>query len=108
MTEASVPLSKMFNLVIVPTSAYVEGDQTLLLSAMRHDRGLRMVSSPLREAEVRRALARAGATGLQTEQLLRGNRMAYGGRRTDHLRFSEQQLLAAGMVPEQGRPAAEI
>jgi hypothetical protein len=102
------PHSKLFNVVVVPTSAHAEGNQTLLLSAMRHDRGLRLVSEPMPEADLRRTLALAGASLLETEQLLRGNRMAYGARRTDYLHFTEEQLLRAGLAPEPPRPEKPV
>ena len=92
--------SKLFNVVVVPTSAHAEGNQTLILSAMRRDRGLRLVSPPWQEEQVREALALTGASHAQTEQLLRGNRMAHGGRRTDYLYFTEEQLVKAGLAPE--------
>ncbi len=105
MTTSKTLFSDLFNVVVVPTSGYAEGGQTLLLSAMRRDRWVRLVSAPLPESGIRAALALAGATPLQTEQLLRGNRMAHGGRRTDYLYFTEEQLTRAGLVPEQ--PKAE-
>ena len=96
--------SDLFNVVVVPTSSYAEGNQTLLLSAMRRDRWVRLVSPPMPESGIREALALAGATQLQIEQLLRGNRMAHGDRRTDYLYFTEEQLTRAGLVPEAPRP----
>ncbi len=100
--------SKLFNVVVVPTSAYgAAGGQTLLLSAMRRDRGLRLVSEPMVEERLRATLALAGASALATEQLLRGNRMAHGGRRTDYLYFTEEQLRHAGLTPEVLAPESD-
>lgn len=101
MSTPATPQSKLFNVVVVPTSAHAEGNQTLMLSAMRRDRGLRLVSVALPEPELRTTLMLAGATARQVEELLRGNRMAHGGRRTDYLYFTEAQLLSAGLKPEQ-------
>lgn len=101
--------SKLFNVVVVPTSAHTDGNQTLMLSAMRRDRALRLVSAPLTEPLLRQTLAAAGATPLETEHLLRGNRMAYGGRRTEYRYFTEEQLLGAGLFPEvKATPADEM
>ncbi len=101
MTTSATAHSKLFNVVVVPTSAHVAGNQTLLLSATRQDRGLRLVSAPMQEPALRQTLALAGATNLQVEQLLRGNRMTNGGRNTDYLFFTQEQLLAAGLKSDQ-------
>ena len=75
---------------------------------MRQDRGLRLVSPSLEESELRAMLARAGASPLHIEELLRGNRMAHGGHRTDYLFFTEEDLLRAGLAPEQRQDEAFV
>lgn len=100
--ESRELFSQAFNVVVVPTSA-PGPSQTFILSAMRRDRELRLVSPDWTEAEVRDAFARAGCSLLQTENLLRGNRMAYGGRRTNYLYFYETQLRRIGLGAEPAR-----
>lgn len=97
--RVSLARNQQYNVVIVPTSSFAAGDQRFVLSASRLDRGSFLVSPEWTEAEVRSALAGVGLSLVQIEELLRGNRMAFGGRETKLLLFSLEPLVDMGLAP---------
>lgn len=95
----STPTDQMFNLVILPRSSAGSPEPLWQISATRVDGSLRLVSPSWQEAQLRGAMASLGVTNVQFENLLRGNRMANGGRDTTRIFFDQEHLLAAGLKP---------
>ena len=103
----------MFNVVILPVAAgQTSAGQVIAceappplfqLSATRNDRGLRLVSPHWSEPELRTAFALVHTPDLHIAQLLRGNRMVFGGRDNRKLSFTVDQLLTMGLTPEPAR-----
>ena len=110
------PHSQLFNVVVLPATAaeaYSVAVPTLApqlyqLSASRNDRALRLVSPLWSLPQLHAALYAIGTPRLHVEQLLRGNRMAHGGRDTRKLFFTQAQLLAMGLAPAPEPPAPAV
>ncbi len=103
--------SELFNVVVLPATAPAAASdlapRLYQLSATRNDRALRLVSPLWPETQVRAALHGIGTSGMHVEQLLRGNRMAHGGRDHRKLFFTQPQLLQIGLAPAPEPPAPE-
>ena len=93
------PHSLLFNVVVLPTTPADATPPLFQLSATRNDRELRLVSPHWSESELRAAFVAIATPSLHVEQLLRGNRMALGGRDTRKLFFTTEQLTTMGLVP---------
>ncbi len=96
---SQTPHHLLFNVVILPTTAADATPPLFQLSASRVDRELRLVSPHWSEPQLRQAFRSIDTPSLQVEHLLRGNRMAHGGRDTRRLFFTTEQLLAMGLAP---------
>lgn len=98
------PFSEVYNVVILPITARVEGTAQLFqLSASRRDGLHRMVSPHWTETEVRQAFAKIETEPLHVEELVRGNRQAFGHRSQRRRFFTTVELVAMGLafhVPE--------
>ena len=80
-----------YNLVVLPVRPGPDGSPLLIFSA--GCRGVpRRTSVPLSVQEVRAALGSLGITLWQTEELLRGNKMAVAPRSKALLTFTAEQL----------------
>ena len=106
------PHHQLFNVVVLQTSAAEASPTLFQLSATRNDRELRLLSPHWTEPELRAAFHHIETPRLHVEQLLRGNRMASGGRDTRRLFFTTEQLTTMGLAPapepeEIEEPAAE-
>ena len=104
------PHDLLFNVVILPVTAAEATPPRFQLSASRNDHELRLLSPHWTMTELRAAFRQNGTPDLHVEQLLRGNRMVFGGRDTRKLFFTPEELLAMGLEPEPKRvpePSAE-
>ena len=93
------PHQQLFNVVILQTSPADASPTLFELSATRVDRGLRLLSPHWTEPELRTAFHSIDTPRLHVEQLLRGNRMAFGGRDPRKLFFTAEQLTTMGLAP---------
>ena len=98
-TDAMAPHHQLFNVVVLPVTPAEATPPLYQLSATRNDRGARLVSPLWSEPQLRAAFALVDTADLHIAQLLRGNRMAFGGRDTRKLFFTADQLLAIGLAP---------
>ena len=105
---ASPPHEDLFNVVILPVSPVALAPRLYQLSATRNDRALRLISPHWSEPQLRAAFGLIDTPNLHIEQLLRGNRMAHGGRDTRKLFFTAEQLETMGLAPAPELPAPEL
>jgi hypothetical protein len=94
----SAPISHLFNLVILPACDPSSLTPEWTISATRTDRQLRFTSPAWDAGALSAAMQNMGVSNVQLQNLLRGNRMANGGRDPHRLFFNEQQLRLAGLT----------
>ena len=89
-----------YNLVILPTRGAGPAAETFQFSAGSPGRPRMISPADWTAAEARAALAAAGLTAWEADQLFRGNRMVAGGRSTVRRFFTSVELTRMGLVDE--------